>query len=104
MITLTSIKKTNRALIIDTSNEVCGLSPSLLSQILKTHKQLKNFPEILAMPFAPEPTSYGLTKYFYKSRFDVINKVLKMLKINKKIKSNIIGHHDVPGEWFKGPF
>ena len=56
------------------------------------------------MPFAPEPTSYGLTKYFYQNRYDVINKVLKMLQIKKKINRDIVDHHDVPGKWFKGPF
>ena len=61
-------------------------------------------PEIMSMPFAPEPTSYGLTKYFYNDRYDVINKVLDMLKLKKKIIRTKLDHHDVPGEWFKGPF
>jgi acetoin:2,6-dichlorophenolindophenol oxidoreductase subunit beta len=99
-----SIKRTKKTLIVDTSNEVCGFSPSLLSQILKNIKNLKMIPEIMAMPFAPEPTSYGLTKHFYNNRFDVVNKVLKILKIDKKINNDVIDHHDVPGDWFKGPF
>jgi hypothetical protein len=27
-----------------------------------------------------------------------------MLKVKKKINRVKLGHHDVPGEWFKGPF
>ena len=99
-----SVKKTKSVLIVDTSNEICGFSPSLLSQILKNIKKLNNIPEIMAMPFVPEPTSYGLTKYFYNNRYDVVNRTLKILKIDKRIKKKIIGHHDVPGDWFEGPF
>jgi pyruvate/2-oxoglutarate/acetoin dehydrogenase E1 component len=99
-----SVKKTKRVLIVDTSNEICGFSSSLLTQILKNSKSLKKIPEILAMPFSPEPTSYGLTKHFYNDRFDLVNKVLKMFNIKKKIKHFSEEYHDVPGDWFKGPF
>ena len=99
-----STKKTKRILIVDTSNQVCGFSPSLFKEILSRNKKLKMLPEIMSMPFAPEPTSYGLTKYFYNDRYDVINKVLDMLKLKKKIIRTKLDHHDVPGEWFKGPF
>lgn len=99
-----STKKTKRVLIVDISNQVCGFSPSLFKEILNKNKELKILPEIISMPFAPEPTSYGLTKYFYNDRYDVVNKILDMLKVKKKINRVKLGHHDVPGEWFKGPF
>ena len=99
-----STKKTKRILIVDTSNQVCGFSPSLFKEVLSKNKRLKALPEIISNPFAPEPTSYGLTKYFYKDRYDVIDKVFNMLKIKKKINRNRPLHHDVPGDWFKGPF
>jgi pyruvate/2-oxoglutarate/acetoin dehydrogenase E1 component len=99
-----STKKTKRVLIVDISNQVCGFSPSLFKEILNKNKKLKILPEIISMPFAPEPTSYGLTKYFYNDRYDVVNKILDMLKVKKKINRVKLGHHDVPGEWFKGPF
>jgi pyruvate dehydrogenase E1 component beta subunit len=99
-----STKKTRRVLIVDISNHVCGFSPSLFKEILNKNKKLKILPEIISMPFAPEPTSYGLTKYFYNDRYDVVYKILEMLKIKRKINRVKLGHHDVPGEWFKGPF
>ena len=62
----------------------------------------------IAMPDFPEPTSYGLTKNFYFDKFKIIKKIKLILKINKKLKiENEIkkpDHHDIPGEWFTGPF
>ena len=56
------------------------------------------------MPDISEPTSYALTKNFYITEKDIIKKIFKILKINKTISTKKIKHHDVPGNWFKGPF
>ena len=58
----------------------------------------------MSLPFCPEPTSHQLIKYFYNDRYTIVNKVLKMFKINKKIKRDKLIKRDIPGEWFKGPF
>ena len=58
------------------------------------------------MPNVPEPTSYGLTKNFYVRAIKISDEVLKMLNV-KKNKELILKEptpHDVPGNWFKGPF
>jgi pyruvate dehydrogenase E1 component beta subunit len=56
------------------------------------------------VPDIPEPTSYGLTKFYYNDSNDILEKVLSIFskKIDKSKKS--LDHHDVPGSWFKGPF
>jgi pyruvate dehydrogenase E1 component beta subunit len=60
------------------------------------------------MPDVPEPTSYGLTKDFYYAAFDIAHMVHSMCcktparQIYDCLK--VVGHHDVPGEWFTGPF
>ena len=67
---------------------------------------LKNKPIKIALSDIPTPTSYGLTKKFYPGVKEIINSVSKVtkIKVKYKIKSNQKNHHDVPGEWFKGPF
>ena len=101
---LKSVKKTKRCLIADTSNNFCGLSSTISNFIYENISNLKCKNEILSIPYCPEPTSKALVKNFYNDRFDVINKVLKMFKINKKIKKKRNLNYDTPGDWFKGPF
>ena len=59
------------------------------------------------MPDIPEPTSFALTKNFYITAADIAKKILEILKIDG-IKPHCEipqqDPHDVPGEWFKGPF
>lgn len=101
-----SVKKTGRVLILDTGFEICSLASEILSKIvIKNFASLQAPPEILAMPDVSEPTSYALTKNFYITEKEIINKCLKIFNINKKIKHNSKQtHHDIPGDWFKGPF
>ena len=99
-----SLKKTRRALIADTSNSFCGISSTVASVIYQNINNLRNKIEIVSLPFCPEPTSHQLVKHFYNDRYTIVNKVLKMFKINKKVKKDKSIKPDVPGEWFKGPF
>jgi acetoin:2,6-dichlorophenolindophenol oxidoreductase subunit beta len=100
-----SVKKTKKALIIDTSNASCGIAPTVKSY-LDTYFFNKGKYEfrMMTMPFAPEPTSYGLTKSYYNDYKSVITEVLSFYNKKKKLKLIEEKHHDVPGEWFKGPF
>ena len=59
------------------------------------------------MPDSPEPTSYGLTKKFYKNASDIASKILEILdreEINPFHDIIQPVHHDIPDEFFKGPF
>ena len=59
------------------------------------------------MPDVPEPTSYGLTKGFYIRAGDIVSKCLEMMEINNENVFHELPEpipHDVPGDWFKGPF
>ena len=59
------------------------------------------------MPDVPEPTSYGLTKDFYPRAIQIVERVCQMLKIEgSNLTDEIpeISPHDIPGDWFKGPF
>mgnify|MGYP000238448247 FL=1 len=68
---------------------------------------LKYKPSRLAMPDIPEPTSPALTKGFYVRASDIVIEVLKMLnKDFSNVKNDLPEPipHDIPGDWFKGPF
>ena len=104
-----SIKKTGRLLVIDTGAYTGSISSEIISEIsINYSSRLKTPPIKIAMPDFPEPTSYGLTKNFYFDKLKIIKNIKKILKIKKtlQIEKNIKlpTHHDVPGEWFTGPF
>ena len=59
------------------------------------------------MPEVPEPTSFALTKGFYIRAADIANQVLKKMKVLNANPYEALKEpvpHDIPGEWFKGPF
>ena len=59
------------------------------------------------MPDMPEPTSHALTKGFYVRASDIAIEILKLMKLKiNNITTDLLDPepHDVPGEWFKGPF
>ena len=99
-----SVRKTKRALITDSSNSFCGISSTISNYLYSKINNLKNKIEIISMPFSPEPTSHKLIEGFYNDRYDISNKVFKMFKKNIKLSNKNSTRHDIPGDWFKGPF
>ena len=98
-------KSIKNILIVDTANEGLSISHQIFYQISKSSENVDL--DILTMPDTPEPTSYFLTKNFYINALDIIEKMENLLKEDLSLaKKEIIPskHHDVPGEWFKGPF
>ncbi|SVC82650.1 uncharacterized protein METZ01_LOCUS335504, partial [marine metagenome] len=74
---------------------------------MEKHHDLNSPPARLAMPDVPEPTSFGLTKDFHITAKNVVEKVLAMFKIQPEDNLKLLNrdeNHDVPGDWFKGPF
>tara|TARA_Y100000589_G_scaffold328211_1_gene371811 strand:+ start:1739 stop:2794 length:1056 start_codon:yes stop_codon:yes gene_type:complete len=103
-----SLDKTGRILVLDTGASTCSVASDIITKLVTQYFSLfKVPPSILAMPDVPEPTSYALTKKFYIRAADIALRVLQILGID-----NIDPHkdipepepHDVPGDWFKGPF
>ena len=92
--------------MLDTGFPYGSIASEITSVV--TRKMFKNLsvaPQIMTMPDIPEPTSYQLTKNLYITDQKIAKEVLKILKkklINKTILKK--KHHDIPGEWFKGPF
>ena len=104
---LHSVAKTKRVVCIDPGVSSVSVSSDIICKIVEglDYKELHGISK-LAMPEVPEPTSYALTKDFYNNADDIINEVLSMFGYSKKTQPIIRDqeHHDIPGEWFQGPF
>lgn len=103
-----SVKKTGKLLVLDTGNLIGSVSSEIVSTIASVcWKYLHLSPERMAMPDFPEASSPNLTENYHVRAEDIVKKVGKML--NKKIEYSSLKNsrdfpHDVPGDWFTGPF
>lgn len=103
-----SISKTHRICVVDSGFHTCSIASEIISHICENnYDELNSAPVKLAMPDCPEPTSFGLTKDFYIRSGDIAIAVLKNLGIcsdRVSIDMPEPSPHDVPGDWFNGPF
>jgi pyruvate/2-oxoglutarate/acetoin dehydrogenase E1 component len=104
-----SLKKTQNLLVLDTGHLTGSVSGEIISTVAsKKLHLLKSSPRRLATPDISEPTSYSLTKNFHVDSIKIVNEVLDMFKIKKKInyfkKTKQEIHHDQPNLNFSGPF
>ncbi len=103
-----SVCKTGRLLALDTGASTCSVAGEIVARVsMECFDHLKQAPRRLALPDFPTPTSLSLTRVFYKRTEDIIGMVGKMM--GKEIDMTNLGKqrnfpHDVPGDWFKGPF
>ncbi len=103
-----SIKKTGRLLAVDSASRSFSVSSEIISRVsTDCFDSLKEPPKQLALIDNPSPTSFGLTKHYYNRSTHVYNSVASLF--NGKIKEISLDSvrdqlHDVPGDWFKGPF
>ena len=59
------------------------------------------------MPDSPEPTSFELAKVYYIDVVNIVEGVLDILgkkEMMREVDISKRNPHDVPGDWFKGPF
>lgn len=103
-----SVKKTGKILVLDTGFTTGSVAGEIVARVaMDCFGDLKVKPARLAMPDIPEPTSPALTKGFYIRAADIVKQVLTMLdKDISKVDQDLPEPfpHDVPGDWFKGPF
>lgn len=102
----TSIEKTKRILVLDTASEFGSIGSDIIAKVsMKYNKQLLSAPSIIALSNMHSPTSYALTRDYYKDAEDIVIEVCKIFgekNYNPKFMNK--KHHDIPGDWFKGPF
>jgi len=103
-----SINKTGRVLVLDTGVTFGSVAGEIIARVSeKCWSNLKSSPQRLAMPDFPEATSFSLTENYHVRAEVIIEKIGEM--INKKIDVEPLLKkrtfpHDVPGDWFTGPF
>ena len=103
-----SVKKTGRLLVLDTGNATCSVSSEILASVTMKHmSSFKCVPRRLAMPDIPEPSGFSLTKNLFITAAKIATSVQEMLgNSTQDIKTHFLedNPHDVPGDWFTGPF
>ena len=102
-----SIAKTKKVIVLDTGTLDGSISGEIVSKVVdKMWDTLELKPERLAMPNFPESTSFSLTKDYHVTSLDIVEKIAEMLKIEINDKSSLKKDHphDIPGDWFTGPF
>ncbi len=101
-----SVKKTGRLLALDTAVQTGSVAGEIIARVsMNCHDALKQAPRRLALPDIPMPTSFSLTRVFYKRSEDIIRTAADMIGKQIDVDPMPEDHlHDVPGDWFKGPF
>jgi acetoin:2,6-dichlorophenolindophenol oxidoreductase subunit beta len=103
-----SVRRTRRLLVLDTGATSGSVAGEIIARVtMECWDSLEQAPRRIAMPDIPEPTSFGLTKGLHPTAADVVRAACQMLKISMPLEPLMQTRkhpHDVPGEWFKGPF
>lgn len=103
-----SVSRTGKLLALDSGFATGSVAGEVVARVaMEKFKALTVPPARLAMPDVPEPTSYGLTRGFYVRAADIAVKVMEMMGRSAEGVRSALPEpdpHDVPGEWFKGPF
>lgn len=85
----TSVKKTWRLIIVDTTNGAFSVGSEIIASIAKNPSiKLKDVPVAVSCPAVPCPTSPALSEFWYPTKVDIANAVLKIIKkpaINVKL-------------------
>lgn len=103
-----SVRKTGRLLVLDTGVITGSIAGEIVARVsIECFDSLIQAPQRIALPDFPTPTSPALTKDFYAAAVEIVNKIGNML--GKDFDLTILKEqrkfpHDVPGDWFKGPF
>lgn len=103
-----SVKRTGRLLVLDSGNLTGSISGEIVATVTANcWGSLKNAPQRMAMPDCPEATSPALTESYHVRAEHIGEKIGEML--GREIEFVSLFHkrkhpHDVPGDWFSGPF
>lgn len=100
-----SVNKTQTCICTDIGHNSFSVSSEISAKIYEAcFRSLKKPIKRIALPSYPEPTSFGLTKKYYKTRTEITKAVSELLDREIFMTEDEEFLHDVPGNWFKGPF
>ena len=103
-----SVNRTGRLLVLDTGNLTGSIAGEIVARVTANcWDALKYAPQRLAMPDYPEATSPALTENYHVRAEHIAEKIgfmtsrkVEFFHLSQKRKHP----HDVPGDWFTGPF
>jgi acetoin:2,6-dichlorophenolindophenol oxidoreductase subunit beta len=105
---LSSVSKTGRLLALDIGHETGSVAGEIIAGVsTKIFSFLKVNPERIGLPDFATPTSYSLTKEYYPDASSICSRIGKMMQMTidaSPLEKNESHKHDIPGNWFKGPF
>lgn len=79
-IVLKSVEKTGRLITIDTTNHAFSIGSDVIANVTKNgFANLKTIPLSLSCPTVPVPTSAMLAKFYYPTKMDIANAVLRLM-------------------------
>ena len=100
-----SIRKTGRLLALDTGASSFSIASEIVSHTaINWFDLLKSSPKKLASPDFPVPTSPGLSEPFYVDAQSIIDTITNDLGKPSIEVPKSTRPHDIPGDWFTGPF
>ena len=103
-----SVSKTGRVVALDNGHGNVSIASEVIARVTaKIWSKMKAAPIKLAMPDFPESTSQALTKNYHIRAEHIVLSVAEMFGKNINVEALIADRnvpHDIPGNWFKGPF
>ena len=103
-----SVSKTKRVIALDISHETGSVSGEIIAGVaMRLGNQLKSKPQRIGLPDFATPTSVGATTNYYPDAVSICDAVATSLSVDidtTKLIETKSAHHDIPGDWFKGPF
>lgn len=108
-----SVRKTGRLMALDVGAKRFSVSSEVVAHVAGAcFSALKAAPVLLGSPHIPQPTSPSLSEGFYPRAADIVREGLKLmgkLEAHQALVAEAAAltagtPHDVPGDWFKGPF
>ncbi|MDA7709213.1 alpha-ketoacid dehydrogenase subunit beta [bacterium] len=99
-----SVEKTHNLIVLDNENLIGSFSAEIISQICeRCFSSLHSEPVRLASVDLPFPTSHALTKNIYADANTLIDAISKKFDVQIPLIEKSMPH-DIPGNWFNGPF
>lgn len=75
-----SVRETGRLLCIDTTNEAFNVGSEIIAKVAQNKSiHLKDTPASLSCPNVPCPTSTALTEFYYPTKVDIANALLRIM-------------------------
>jgi pyruvate/2-oxoglutarate/acetoin dehydrogenase E1 component len=103
-----SVKRTGKLLVLDTGHLTGSVSGEIVARVVRDcWGSLTSAPRRLAMPDWPEATSHALTALYHVRAETIAKEICSLVERDGEVLTlarQRAHPHDVPGDWFTGPF